>query len=109
MLQLLPPENSFTVWHQLDGDEPALGVIEKSVRDYGSLPDEILDNEELCDILKNAPTKALRWIKACSPSENRPHYFCPLVHWDAQKGEGLVLFIPDLPVENLNKETLFAA
>jgi hypothetical protein len=108
MIRLLRPENPFSIWYQLDGDQPALGVIEKSVRDYGLLPDEILQNGELCDILENAPAKALRWIKACSPAENRPHHFCPLVHWDEAKGEGLILFIPEIPIDELNRETLFA-
>jgi hypothetical protein len=107
MLLFFSPQIPFTIWHQLEGNQPAIGIIEKSVRDYGLLPEEILQNNELCTLLKNAPAKALRWIKTCPPAENRPHHFCPLVHWDETKGEGLILFIPDVPVEQLNSETLF--
>lgn len=108
MLQLLEPGQPFTVWHQLDGNNPAIGVIQRSITDYALLPEEILLNTELCTLLENAPAKALRWIKKCSPSENQPHHFCPLVHWDENKGEGLIVFIPDIPIDQLNRDTLFA-
>ena len=108
MLLFFAPHTPFITWHQLEGNEPAIVVIQKSVRDYGSLPAEILKNTELCTLLQNAPAKALRWIKACAPAENQPHHFCPLVHWNQEKGEGLILFIPDIPIEQLNRETLFA-
>jgi hypothetical protein len=108
MIAFFHRNTPFTIWHQLEGNHPAIGVIEKSVRDYGVLPVEILQNHELCELLRNAPAKALRWIKACTPEENQAHHFCPVIHWDESKGEGLILFIPDIPIEQLNKNTLFA-
>ena len=108
MLNLFPSHAPFQVWHRLDGNQPALSVIEKSVKIYGTLPKTILDNQDLRALLAAAPAKALRWIKKCSPTENTSHYHCPIVYWDPQKDHGLVLFIPDLPIEKLNRETLFA-
>ena len=107
MLSFFAPQTPFTIWHQLEGNQPAITVIERSIRDYGVLPAEILQNRELCTLLRNAPAKALRWIKSCPPAENHPHYFCPLVHWNQTKGEGLVLFIPAIPMKELNRHTLF--
>jgi hypothetical protein len=108
MPNLLSPETPFTVWHQLEGNEPAIQTIKKSVQDYGTLPSEVLEDTELCELLANTPTKALRWIKSCSAQENHPHHFCPVVHWDQGNGQGLVVFIPNLSLEELNRETLFA-
>lgn len=108
MLAYVTSTTPFSVVHQLDGNRPALAVVEKCANTFGTLPKTVLSNTDICQLLKKAPAKALRWIKSCPPAENVPHYHCPLIHWDQAKNQGLILFIPDVPIEKLDRQSLFA-
>ena len=108
MISYITSNTPFSIVHQLEGNLPAITIVEKCANVFGTLPKRVLANTEVCELLKNAPAKALRWVKSCPPADNIPHHHCPLVHWDKAKEQGLVLFIPDVPIESLDRQTLFA-